>query len=596
MPRLFAPAVRATFLVASALCVQSAHAENLGFLDKLAKCQYPGSPECSEIVLDPEKINTDEIEKIKRKLKNRENFGGQSPLSSRPDLIHGRSLNSVDIPTNKYADEYNAIAEDIFKKAQKLRDRAVQSIPDDKDKGNGEGEGSESSESPVKGDAEPEPEPPEPLSEVEKAMDDAAKAAALFASDMAGKVDTIVSQEIREQAKGVASTMAFATTAEEVVKRMREILADHPEIYTYVPDADKRLDEWAHEKLGYGKEQLDNPFGTTTYVFVSRSLGMQNLKSLMERLGEQEREDLVLVFRGVPEGKRIDDGFQDINDLVKDLEKSPPLILDPGLFRHYDVTVVPTVVRTKGRSALDAISGLDPETNQQKRKYGELVAKVEGLDNDEWLMDKIEKGEKGDLGTMGDVVEISEPDLIEVIRAKFEAFDWAAAKRDAIARVWDNQKFLDLPTALKSRKREVDPTILVTEDIKDMAGNVLRRKGEKVNPMRIRPFTTTMLIFNPTVPDEMKRVGRWLSRNKMAGNAMPMLIATAIDRERGWDAYKELTDRFDKHVFILNEQVRNAFDVQVTPSVVSGDNFKHRFIVQELGPVEEDDAKVKTAK
>lgn len=201
-------------------------------------------------------------------------------------------------------------------------------------------------------------------------------------------------------------------------------------------------------------------------------------------------------------------------------------------------------------------------------------------------MSRIEQGQKGDLGVQGDVVEISEPDLIEVMKKKFMEVNWEEKKRLAIKNAWKHQNFIDLPTAGKARTREVDPTILVEKDIRDLAGRPIRKAGDRVNPLQIQPFTLTLVIFDPLKEDEMRRVGQFISRNKMMGKPNPVLIATRIDKEKGWDSYKALTDRMQEHVYVLNTDVQERFEIEATPSVVTADNTKHVFVVQELGPID----------
>jgi type-F conjugative transfer system pilin assembly protein TrbC len=72
------------------------------------------------------------------------------------------------------------------------------------------------------------------------------------------------------------------------------------------------------------------------YVFVSFSMPKQALKSLAL---EAKKHKAVLVIRGL-----IDNSFLKTATFVKDLEES--VILDPLLFREYNVGVVPTFIET----------------------------------------------------------------------------------------------------------------------------------------------------------------------------------------------------------------------------------------------------------
>ena len=70
------------------------------------------------------------------------------------------------------------------------------------------------------------------------------------------------------------------------------------------------------------------------------------------------------------------------------------------------------------------------------------------------------------------------------------------------------------------------------------------------------------------------------------GKGAPVLIATRIDKEDGWNSYTKLTDQLDQHVFVLNEEVQKTFDLEVTPSLIYADNKEHVFVVEEFGPIE----------
>lgn len=134
--------------------------------------------------------------------------------------------------------------------------------------------------------------------------------------------------------------------------------------------------------------------------------------------------------------------------------------------------------------------------------------------------------------------------------------------------------------------REIDPTILVEKDLKDLADNFIRKAGDRVNPLRIRPFTQTIVVFNSVSEEEMSRVETFLSAHRQQGLPMPVMIATQIDKKKDWDGYTELTDRLDSHVFLLTPEVRQQWQLEKTPSIISADNNRHVFLVKELGPVE----------
>lgn len=418
---------------------------------------------------------------------------------------------------------------------------------------------------------------------------DLAEQAAQFADDLVHATGSLTQSEYNADAKLLVDSLT-ARSGEIYINELRKILRAYPEIKKINPTAEQDLERLAAEKFGIGAVP-DDPKGSTTYVFLSRSLGDAELRRIIKAAGETDRTDIVVAFRGVPEGMNINEGVLAMQSIYADLKKVPGIVIDPTLFTTYEVKQVPTVVRAKGRSVVEMVAAEqgkpDQPTVPQRIKKGEMVAKVEGLDNDRWLKEQIELGERGDLGIKGDVRDISEPDLIEVMKAKVAQVDWEAKKQAAFKNAWKNRKFIELETATQARVRTVDPTIVVQEDLKDIAGNAIRKKGDRVNPLEIRPFTMRLLVFNPTSAEELRRVDLYLSRLKMMGKGKPTLIGTKIDKERGWDSYTEITDRFDAHLFILTPDIEETFNLEVTPSVISADNTKHVFVVEELGPVEQ---------
>lgn len=124
--------------------------------------------------------------------------------------------------------------------------------------------------------------------------------------------------------------------------------------------------------------------------------------------------------------------------------------------------------------------------------------------------------------------------------------------------------------------------VRVWSRIKDLAGTVIRRAGERINPLQIRPFNQTILIFNADSRPETRRVEKFIAELRKQGKSMPVLIATAINKEHGWASYTELTDRFDAHLNVLTPEMRQRWAITRTPSFIWADNAKKIFYVQEI--------------
>lgn len=390
------------------------------------------------------------------------------------------------------------------------------------------------------------------------------------AEDVAQTLDYAAIQKAADE---LVDALNSATSREGIYEQLAQMLDEHPEILKALPDAYEKLD------LMFGKnaqtaQSIVKP-QTVTYIFVSASMGQNRLLNLFEQ--HASRGDVTFVLRGVPQGQTMAQGVLSIQKLVAGLDPAPSVVLDPTLFEVFGVKRVPTtVVAVPPNSVVEFASG------KPSRGKPTLIAKAAGLADDAWIKEQTKRGIQGDLGDRGETLSIVEPDLVELMKKRVAAIDWEAKKKAAVENFWKNKTFDVLPTAEVDRTRTVDLTITVPTDIRDLAGNLIRRAGERINPLDIRPFTQTMLIFNAANRVEVDRVADFLKAWKADGRTMPVLIATAVDKARGWDGYKEITDRFDAHLNILTPEIRERWAIARTPSFVWADNVKKIFYVREI--------------
>lgn len=378
---------------------------------------------------------------------------------------------------------------------------------------------------------------------------------------------------IQQAADELVDSLNSASSRDGIYDQLVGILDTHPEILKAMPDAYEKLDEL----FGKNKETAGAIIKpqTVTYIFVSESMGQNRLVNLFKQ--HASRGDVTFVLRGVPQGQTMAQGVSAIQKLVAGLDPAPNVVLDPTLFEVFDVTRVPTTVIAEPASAIVEFGSGKPSRGKPK-----LIAKAAGLADDVWIKEQRQQGVHGDLGERGETLSIAEPDMVELMKKRVAAIDWEAKKKAAVENFWKNKTFDTLPTAEVDRTRTVDLTITVPNDIRDLAGNLIRRAGERINPLSIRPFTQTMLIFNAANRVEVDRVADFLKEWKASGQAMPVLIATAVDKTRGWDGYKEITDRFDAHLNILTPEIKERWAIARTPSFVWADNDKKVFYVREI--------------
>lgn len=398
-----------------------------------------------------------------------------------------------------------------------------------------------------------------------------------------------IPEEMRtlEEGEGDASTRKARKELDEIVSLvgdpehpgailsvLREGLVENPVVLDYVPDAAERLGI----KMSEEEEAYADPLGNMTYVFISFSLGDEELKELFAR--NAGKDDTVLVFRGIPDGMTFGEGVKHIQGLAAQFDPMPNVVIDPTLFRDFQIEAVPTVIRVREKKSVVQVR----KPGMKRTDTAELLGKATGLHSDVWIKSQLEAGRKGDFGQHGEVRGIAERDLIEVAKERVMTIDWEAKKERAAKRAWANLQYENLPTASKSVVRTIDPTILVEQDILDLNGNAVRRAGERVNPMDIRPLTLALIVFNPLVESELKVVEAELPKLKKEHPEVMLLATDMVKDETGWDAYVRLTDRLDSHVYLLTPEVRERFLLRATPSVVTGDNERKLFVVREIAP------------
>lgn len=387
-----------------------------------------------------------------------------------------------------------------------------------------------------------------------------------------------------------------------------------------IPEMDRALEKVAKEEERQREEAAAANEVRDTYVFVSHSLGDDGLRNILRYASEHPNVELV--FRGFPEGTNISTGFAHLRDLIREFETAPNIIVDPALFRAYDVKAVPTVVRVsdeelqlRPRAQLlpEVEALLTPEEKEARaaseardreafesgsydlvsgRLVPKFIAKVEGLDNARWLNDQIRRGHAGDFGNKGYIYPIWEPDLIAEMQRRALTIDWEAKKERAMENYWVEaaKEHKALPTTLVSSVRTMDPTVVFTRDVTDTDGNVLFHAGDYVNPLEHREFDLAVVVFNPGDERELDvlRERREEIANRPGVNRIVWLV-TEIDPKRGWDAYEEACNFADAPVFFLTPEIRTRWDVRRTPTVITADAEKKIFLVEELGPKGADD-------
>ncbi|WP_024608559.1 TrbC family F-type conjugative pilus assembly protein [Pseudoalteromonas sp. TAB23] len=331
----------------------------------------------------------------------------------------------------------------------------------------------------------------------------------------------------------------FASAHNEALELVKQLQQTDPTM--------KQMDELSKAKRRFSNQKI--------VVFASRSLGEQSLKDILGMASQNQ--DVVVAFRGIPQEANLGEAMLEIQNVASGYSPMPNIVINPVLFTEYNVTSVPTIIARKEQSV---IAGQLPEE----------VARVLGLSNPNWLMNKINSGETGNLGIRGPIESISEPDLIELMKDRYAKIDWEEKKQNAVNNFWKKQTFRELPEAHNDRIRELDPTVYISKDITTPDGTLIARKGDLINPLNLTPFTQAIVVLDPLDKDQVKRVKEALPRiNKIPGVKRITYIVTRLDKETGWDSYTKTTDTFDAPVFLLTPDVAQRFELEYVPSIIT---------------------------
>ncbi|AGN88329.1 type-F conjugative transfer system protein TraW [Enterobacter sp. R4-368] len=174
-----------------------------------------------------------------------------------------------------------------------------------------------------------------------------------------------------------------------------------------------------------------------------------------------------------------------------------------------------------------------------------------------------------DLGTWGNLFEPAEQDMLVFIRNRLKSMEQSGEldtlKKEAIERVKRNAvrppPVAGLTPASKYRTFSFDPTFTVNETITDMKGNIIARKGDKVNPLDRVPYSQTLYFINGDNRDEVA----WMKKQLPgAGDFKVILVKGNI---------RETSDALDERIYFDQAGVLTTkFGFEHTPVRITRDN------------------------
>lgn len=296
-------------------------------------------------------------------------------------------------------------------------------------------------------------------------------------------------------------------------------------------------------------------------IFISSSMPKAMLRDLLANSG---RDNVSVMLRGLlPGTKNFLETQQQLSELAKGIEGGPDILLNPIAFTNHAVQVVPTVI----------FAG---------EKKGEEALRVEGNFNLDFLTRKLAeaKGNPVRLGRLGPVFEVVERDIVEEMKERFASIDWEERARQARGRFWTKQQFVDLPVSRSASVRRIDPTVIVTEDVKNPRDQTqyIAHAGERHNPLEKVPLTRRVIVFDARDPKQLQIV-RELRKKPIAGK-VDVYITTAIDRDLGWKQHAAISQEFTSPLYLLNNDLKTMMRLRAVPAVVTAEG--KQLVIEEI--------------
>jgi conjugal transfer pilus assembly protein TraW len=181
------------------------------------------------------------------------------------------------------------------------------------------------------------------------------------------------------------------------------------------------------------------------------------------------------------------------------------------------------------------------------------------------------KQEPGDLGQRGTIFGIAEPDMIEEMQRRMHEYDWAKEKQHAIDNFWANQKdSVSLPTAQKNSERNIDTSVVSSQDIYHPDGRLIVKKGQKINPQAIMPMRHAYILFDATNKKQVE-IAKKVGDGMLKKHKPVVYLFSKMGYESGWDHYNRTQEIMNAPIYKLNQTIVDRFQVRVLPSLIEGE-------------------------
>lgn len=297
------------------------------------------------------------------------------------------------------------------------------------------------------------------------------------------------------------------------------------------------------------------------YFFVSRSLEEQTLISIYESMSKnmEAGKKVMAVFQGVdPEVKTVDGTSRSLQKVIKDILPVPTSVIDSRIFSEGQIDRVPAMAKRVGDRVFVA--------------YG-----IFGLEHFERALELRMQGLKdSDKG----VIELSVPQSVatkpmneipftEDLKQRASKVDWDKKAKDAKTRMWSRMPSTILPAATETKERLVDISLIATKTYTHpQTGEILVQAGQKINPAKEKRFGRAIIIFDGVSQTQEDIAIEEVEKAKKQG-LLPIVMSTRLAEKNPEQHYLRLSKRFNSKVFLLTDGIKDRFEIQKVPSVVT---------------------------
>jgi len=291
----------------------------------------------------------------------------------------------------------------------------------------------------------------------------------------------------------------------------------------------------------------------------SFSMPDETIRNLMDAA---KAPDVTFVLRGLVGDTNIRQTLDRVKTYVTEGETVPKVIIDPTLYKKYEVTAAPTLVllREDGLPPVSVVGAVP--VDWLRRQASSMTASTDP-----------------DLGIRAEYYDIAEADLILEMQRRVAGIDWSTKRQVAIDDFWRNKSdFIDLPVAEENREFEIDPSVRVTQDIQDADGKVLVYAGETFNPLDYIPLTKTVVVFRGTDPAQLAYATEIAGQVRAEGRGV-ILLTTTVDTSQGWNSIHGMEQDLRSPVYLLQADLAQRFQLQHVPSTVNSRG--NRLVVNE---------------